>query len=99
MTGDDEPDLHTEAATMRDALKMFATMPRALYEWTLLVVRYPDEAERLDSAFHELDDAHGKLTQLEMTRILANRMRHSVKDPFTGRAVPGPHHPAPGEHL
>lgn len=82
---------------MGDALRMWATMPRALWEWCHLILDYPDDITALNLAYEELDDAHGKLTQLDATRILRARMDASVRDPDTGRMVPGPFQRLPGE--
>lgn len=95
----EDPDLTAEAATMSQAVRMFFQLPALAFEWGRLLVRYPDEADALNTAYHELDDETSPRSPLDIVRILETRMRHSVRDPFTGRAVPGPHHRAPGESL
>lgn len=91
-------DLSTEPATMGDALRMWATMPRALWEWWLMCLAYPTHMKSMDLALTELDDAHGKLTQLDAVRIIRARMDASVQDPYIGTFHPGPFHPLPGEN-
>lgn len=89
------PELHPESLTMRDAVRAWAELPAGLIEWGRLLLAYPEERESLDAAFAELDE--GPRTTLDIVRVLRARMDSSVRDPATGRAVPGPHHPAPGE--